>query len=176
MKLHKTQIYLLLAVILSTLLYGCKAVEYLQQDDFYRKGNEWDHLRFPLIKPYFAIYITNEYGWGIPLHGVSHDSNIYYYTQIHDVQKISVQNGIIMAYTLYEEDVDKSIGEKVFYWFVLMPNQNAEKGFDNEEDFLTYIQQIGVQQPSWRTPDNILKEYNETWCLDWIPTCTVNDN
>jgi len=44
-------------------------------------------------------------------------------------------------------------------------------GFDNEEDFLAYIQQYSIQQPSWRTPDDILKEYDETWCLGWIPAC-----
>lgn len=170
MKLNKLQICFLI-IVLSTLLSSCKLVEYLQQDEFYRNGSELDHLRFPLIKPYFAIYITSEYGWGIHLPSGIPDSNIYYYTQLNDIQEISVENGIIMVYTSYEQDVDKSIGEKVYNWFVLIPDQGIEMGFENEEDFLAYIQQNDIQQPSWRKPDDILKEYDETWCLAWIPTC-----
>jgi hypothetical protein len=170
MKDHKFQIFLL-AIVFSTILSSCKVTEYLQQDDFYRSGSEWDHLRFPLIKPYYAIYITDELGWGIPLHSGISDSNIYYYTQLNDVQEISVENGVIMVYTPYEQDVEESIGENVYNWFVFMPDQNIEMGFDNEEDFLAYIQSYGIQQSSWRTPDDILKEYDELWCLPWIPTC-----
>ena len=171
MKLNKYKIFLI-TIIFSILLSSCKIVEYFQQDDFYRNGSEWDHLRFPLIKPYFAINITNDkYGWAINLPGGIPNSTIYYYTQINDVQKISVENGIIMVYTPYEQDVEESIGEKVYNWFVLIPRQGIEMGFESEDDFLIYIRENGVQQPFWRSPDDILKEYDGTWCLDWIPTC-----
>jgi hypothetical protein len=170
MKHHKLQIFLL-AIVFSIFLSSCKIAEYFQQDDFYRNGSEWDHLRFPLIKPYYAIYITDEFGWGIPLYSRISDSNIYYYPQLNDIQEISVENDVIMIYTPYEQDVEKSVGEKVYNWFVLVPSQNSEMGFENEKDFLAYIQLHGIQQPSWRSPDDILEEYDETWCLPWIPTC-----
>jgi hypothetical protein len=153
------------------LMPSCKTVEYLKQDPFYRNGSEWDHLRFPLIKPYFAIYIDDEYGWGIPLEGSPSNRDFYYYLQIHDVQKIAVEKGVIMVYTPYKELVDARVGQKILYWFVFIPDQNIEQGFEKEQDFLVYIQQIGIQQPAWRTPDDILEEYDETRCLDWIPSC-----
>jgi len=160
-----------LITFMSSVLSGCKVVEYFQQDSFYRDGSEFDHLRFPLIKPYYAIHITDEAGWQIPLEGVPSSRDFYYYLSLHDVQKIAVEKGVIMVYTPYKELVEESVGQKVLYWFVFVPGQNIEMGFDNEEDFLAYIQQYSIQQPSWRTPDDILKEYDETWCLDWIPTC-----
>ena len=163
--------FFLMTIFFLTLLSSCKTVEYFQQGSFYRNGSEWDHLRFPLLKPYFAIYIDDEYGWGIPLEGSPSNRDFYYYIQLHDVQKIAVENGVVMVYTPYKELVDEIVGQKVLYWFAFVPDQKIEKGFENEDDFLAYIQQYGIRQPSWRNPDDILKEYDDTWCLDWIPTC-----
>ena len=170
MKTKHYQVYLFVALF-SILLSGCDTVSYYQQDPFYRNSSEWDHLRFPLIKPYYAIYITDEYGWVIPFEGSPLGRDFYYYTSVANVQKISVENNIIMIYTPVTNPVDEGLGEKVLYWFVIIPEQNIEMGFDQENDFLTYIQQFGIQTPFWREPDDILSEYDQTRCLDWIPSC-----
>jgi hypothetical protein len=170
MNIKHIRVYLLMTLI-SILMSGCNIITYHQQDPFYRNGSEWDHLRFPLIKPYYVIYISDKNGWQIPLETDPSWRDFYYYFTLQDIQKISVEKGVIMIYTPYKQLVEESVGEKVLYWFVFVPNQEIEMGFDNEEDFLAYIQQYDIQQPSWRTPDDILKEYDDTGCLDWIPDC-----
>jgi hypothetical protein len=163
--------FFVLIILISILLSSCSIIENYQQDPFYKDDGWWDHLRFPLIKPYYAILIKDEYGWSIPLEGSPSDRDFYYYIQINDVQKIAVENGVIMFYTPTIQKVDESVGQKALFWFVVIPDQNAEMGFDQEEDFLTYIQQLGIQDPSWQEPDDILQEYEKTRCLDWIPGC-----
>jgi len=169
----KTKKYLAywFVVLFSIFLAGCNIISYYQQDSFYRDGSDWDHLRFPLIKPYYAIYITDEYGWGVPLEGSLTGREFYYYFQIDHVQKIAIDEGVIMVYTPITNSVDESLGEKVLYWFVFIPEQDVQMGFEQEVDFYTYIQQLGIQEPSWREPDDILSEYDQTRCLDWIPSC-----
>lgn len=163
-------LYLMLISLLA-LLSGCKFVEYFQQDPFYRNGSEWDHLRFPLIKPYYAIYQSEKYGWQVPLQGAPSSRDFYYYTTLQDIQNIAVEYGAIMIFTPYEQPVEENVGQKVMHWFVFLPVQNIEKGFEKEEDFIAYVKQLGITKPAWKHPDDILKEYDETWCLDWIPTC-----
>lgn len=169
MKIILNKIYLM--IFLSVILTGCNVITYFQQDPFYREGSEYDSLRFPLIKPYYAIYLNDEYGWDIPLETDPASRDFYYYLTLHDVRKIAIEQGVIMIYTPFEEHVAESVGQKVLYWFVFVPGQQIEMGFDNEADFLTYTQQFGIGEPSWREPIDILQEYDQTWCLDWIPAC-----
>ena len=166
--------HILLIASLLILLSGCNCIEYFRRDSFYKQGSGWDYLRFPLIKPYYALASSDpndKYGWSIHLEGDPASRDFYYYLELHDIQKIAVVRGIIMVYTPFKVDVDESVGQKVIYWFVFIPEQSIEKGFDNEADFLAYIHQYDIQEPSWRTPLSILQEYDQTWCLDWIPGC-----
>jgi hypothetical protein len=160
-----------IVVALLLLLSACKAIKYAQRDPFYNDGSDWDHLRFPLIKPYYATWSTHGLGWAINLHVSPLDKDIYYYLSLLDVQKIAVENGVIMVYTPYEESVDEDVGQKVLYWFAIVPHQNIETGFETEAELLDYIQQYGIDKPDWRDPDDISLEYDQTWCLDWIPDC-----
>lgn len=171
--MHKKYYFVLLfiMVIFSILLSSCRAIVCFQRGPFYNNGSEWDHLRFPLIEPYYAIFISEEYGWEIPFEVSPFDKEIYYYLSLHDVQEIAVENGVIMVYTPYEESVDESVGQKVLYWFVIVPNQNIETGFETEGELLDYIQQYDIDKPNWRDPDDILFEYDKTWNLGWIPDC-----
>ena len=161
-----------LLTLLSILLFGCVGAATVTQDPFYQEGSEWDHLQFPLIKPYYAIYIAHsKFGWGIPLMADPPSEATYYYYQLHEVQKIAVENDVIMVYTPYEENVDKSQGQKVLYWFVFVPAKNIEMGFDKEAEFLTYLKQYNIQQPLWQKPGNLSQQFDETGCLKWIPNC-----
>jgi hypothetical protein len=162
---------LIIVVALLLLLSACKAIKYAHRDPFYNDGSEWDHLRFPIIKPYYATWSTDGLGWVISLHVDPSDKDIYYYLSLLDVQKIAVENGVIMVYTPYEESVRESVGQKVLYWFAIIPYRNIETGFETEAELLDYIQQYGIDKPGWRDPDDISLEYDQTWCLDWIPDC-----
>ena len=158
-------------IVFSMLLSACNAIKYAHRDPFYNNGSELDHFRFPLIKPYYAIWVTEELGWSIPLEVSPSEKDIYYYITLNDVQKIAVENNVIMVYTQYEEDVHKEVGQKVLYWFAMVPNENIEVGFETETELIDYVQQYGIEEPAWREPDDILHEYELTWCLDWIPDC-----
>ena len=149
-------------------------VEYYQKDSFYQYGgSSRDYLRFPLIKPYYAIYLSDEVGWQIPLDLESDPSQVdlYYYLSLPHVQKIAVDNGVIMVYAPYELPTDKTINHNVPQWYALLVDQNVEIGFVSEAEFLAYIRQYGIDQLDWQEPDDILQEYNQTRCLDWIPDC-----
>ena len=171
MNKHSQFLLLTFFSLIFMLLSSCKGNTYTQPDPFYGIGSEWDHLRFPLIKPYYVIFISDEYGWQIPLQGAPSSRDFYYYLTIQHVQKISVEKDVIMIYSPYKNQIDESVGQKILYWFVFIPEKSIEMGFDNENNFLNYIQQFGVQNPSWRTPNEILEEYEKTSCLEWIPNC-----
>lgn len=159
-----------LIILLMILLSACKG-QYSNRDPFYNEGSEFDSLGFPLIKPYFAMMIFDEYGWGINLQLRPSERDFYYYMSIENIEKISVDNGIIMVYSPLEVEVEESVGQKVLHWFVIIPNENIEMGFETELEFLNYIQRYGIDHPTWRSPSDILHEYDSTRCLDWIPDC-----
>lgn len=141
------------------------------QESFYQKGSGWDYVRFPLLEPYYAIYISDEYKWEISLQDGLPSRNFKYFSAILDVEKIAVDRGVIMVYTPYSESIYVSpTQEKELHWFVLVPGQ-AELGFETEEEFVTQIMKYDLGQPSWQEPISILQTYDQTGCLDWIPEC-----
>ncbi len=159
-------------VILSLfLLSSCNMIVHYQQDPFYRSGSEWDHLRFPLIKPYYATYAADGHGWNVNLEGGSLKLDSQYIFTIEHIQRIAVAEGVLMIYSSIQNSFDGNLEEKPPYWYVIIPEQNIEIGFDEESKFLTYIQQRGIQEPTWREPSAILHEYDQTQCLAWIPNC-----
>ncbi|MBC8507759.1 MAG: hypothetical protein ISR58_09205 [Anaerolineales bacterium] len=157
------------------LLCGVSVFIYLNQDPFYEYGQDWfdNYSRFPLIKPYEArFWADGGFGWTIHLEGSIYERDFYSYYDVWDVQKIAVEKGVIMIYTPTENpEVDESMGEKMLYWFVIIPDQEIEKAFDQENDFLAYINQWGIQKPAWQEPDDIMTEFRHTKCLHWIPEC-----
>jgi hypothetical protein len=168
---YKYVSFVILIASTALLFSSCHAIRYPQRDPFYNDGSERDHLRFPLIKPYYAIWISDKLGWEISLHISPLDKDMYYYLSLSDVRKIAVENDVIMVYSAYEEPVDESVGQKVLYWFVIVPDQSIETGFETEIEFNEFIQQFNIERLEWRTPDDILAEYDQTSCLDWIPGC-----
>jgi hypothetical protein len=97
--------------------------------------------------------------------------NFLHYLQIQDVRKIAIDKGIIMVYTPFEKLIYVSPEqEKALHWFILIPDQ-AELGFETEEEFTTYLKKYEISQPAWQEPEAILQTYDQTGCLDWIPGC-----
>lgn len=148
---------------------GLKPIRHILRDDpFYDEGDFWATLRFPLIKPYYATELDIDFGWDIDLY--VDGKEMYWYSQIQDVEKIAVENGVIMVYTPYE-GYHRENGNIVLYWFAIVPDQSIETGFITEAELIDYIQQFGIDKPVWRDPFDINHEFNSTWCLDWIPDC-----
>ena len=165
---------LCIGIILVTLyLAGCNP-RFQHEDQFYNDSGEFTYLRFPLIKPYYMDRLDGKSPWvmsSLSLWAPPPNAT-YLYRSLRDVRNLSVKNGVIMVYSPYvDEQVDQSIREKYFHWFVVVPDKNIEVGFENEGAFLEYIQQFGIQQPDWLEPNDIYKEFAQTGCLDWIPDC-----
>lgn len=161
-------------IVLSMAICGCSmfSARFQSSDPFYRSTGGNDFLRIPLIQPYDAIRGDENHGWTIDLQ-VSPSKEATYYISIKGVEKIAIEKGVILVYTPYSEESAEGLGEKVFYWFVLMPGKNTEKGFSNEQDFLIFIRDNGVQDPKWLDPDVLFQQFDKTGCLDWIPDCKL---
>lgn len=134
-------------------------------------------MRIPLVKPYEIVKIDREkvgwwtLGWSMNLHVLPSEKEIYYYSAIHDIKKFAVEDEIILIYTNYQPEIDKDVGQKVLNWFVIVPAQNIETGFDKEAEFINYIQTYGIQKPDWIETDVAYKQFVKTRCLEWIPNC-----
>jgi hypothetical protein len=170
---NKIRLYSLVTILL---LLGCFLNSCSTKKSFYQVGSGWDYVRFPLLEPYYAINIDDEHGWTIPLNVKQSQRNFWYYFDIQSVRKIAVENGTIMVYSDYSKpiivdiSIDGKLKEKELHWFILIPDQ-TEKGFETEEEFNISLQQFGIHQPQWREPLSVLQQFDQTGCLEWIPTC-----
>ncbi len=91
------------------------------RDPFYEKGSGWDYLRFPLLKPYYAMSLTNdEINWVIPLERELPLKKDSFLLEIRDVRKIAVVDNVIMVYTPDSSKIaSDNIEERIFHWFIL---------------------------------------------------------
>jgi len=144
-------------------------------DEFYNDRGSFPYLRFPLIKPYYvdsAAVTGGTEPWTMYLKKLWAPPNYLYLYSVTDVRKLSIKGNVIMAYSPYvNEEAEQGIQENYYHWFVVVADKNIEAGFHTEGAFLEYIQQLGIQQPEWTSPDDLFDEYDSTGCLPWIPDC-----
>jgi hypothetical protein len=164
---NKKGISFLYIFLFFILLFGCS-----DRDPFYSHGSGIDYLRFPLIKPYYAMTLTHEEpNWNIqlefkpPLAKESHEFAII------GIQKIAVSKEKIFVYSSTGTRKDPlDLQEKDFHYFILIPNENIEMGFETREEFLEYIEN-DKSTLQWLDPLTILQKFEKTGCLEWIPGC-----
>jgi hypothetical protein len=167
---------LLLLISLTTMLiavFGCgvSAKQRPKQvDPFYEGTGDLDSIRIPLLKPYEAVNAKgSSLGWYIDLYGQGKEA----YFQIQHIEKMAVEKGMIMAFA--PENRQSASWLPAWYWIVIVPDQNVETGFENEEDFKKYVQEYGINEPSWIEPTEAFQEFEKTGCMDWIPNCALQD-
>jgi hypothetical protein len=82
--------FLFLLIILS--LFSCTRVSHKQSnvDKFYTDKGEWDSARLPFIKPYEAVIVTEESGWGMNLDGIDGDTGFF------NIKKANIIRGVIL--------------------------------------------------------------------------------
>jgi hypothetical protein len=146
--------------------------KFLIEDNFYLVHGGLNFKRFPLIKPYEAIYMSKEYGWEINLHGYSHGETYIDLITIMRVEGLSVQNEVLTIYSSKPDDYNVyNTPPQLYKWFVIIPKDKIEVGFSDEIDFYNYLKNYEITEVKWQTPDQISGRYDWTWCLEWIPVC-----
>lgn len=169
-RLSHIYIYVLLIIFLSVVftINGCNPVSYLNEDKFYKGFGWFDHGRFPLIKPYEALHTNEEEGWTINLSPTSASISNLDLLAIYSVDFIAVNGGIISVYSSKPTPISS---ESEIKWFVIIPDEGVEIGFESEQSFLDYLSSFNVTTITWEKPANIAQKYYWSWCLDWIPAC-----
>ena len=161
-------------ILVAAVLLGCSSRYQSHEDEFYNDMGAYPSSRIPLIKPY-ELYSKEGEPWSLELFvglwSPPPDDTLLY-NNLLNVEKISIKNDVIMAYSPYvDENISPSMKKYVYHWFAIVPDKDIAEGFFSEDAFLKYIQQFGVPEPDWREPSDVYDEYVETECLDWIPDC-----
>lgn len=149
-------------------------------DPFYNYDSMY--IRIPLINPIEISRLDASSPWDIELQTFiwiadypGSQGRHYPYGHVIDPEKFAVHNGVIMAYsTFVDTEADVYIQENYYHWFVMIPEKEITKGFQTEDEFLEYIQMLGVEEPDWQTPDEAHKQFMNTACLEWMPDCHFN--
>jgi hypothetical protein len=137
MLIKKTTWYILIVLVFVSLL-SCSSRYQSHEDEFYNDTGEYPSARIPLIKPCY-LYSREGNPWTLWLStevrtSSSKDDVYYVYKHVTDVRKLSVQNGVIMAYSPQgEKKADE--GMQDLHWFVTIPDKKFAMGFKDEDDF-----------------------------------------
>lgn len=141
----------------------------MNKDPFYTENSGYDYIRLPLVKPYELISLDKGNIWG--LEGQPKPKLIKEDNTAFGIKKIEVKSGIILCYC----EGHTMVGGEKFdrAWYVFIPEQNINKGFATEQEFITYLQTKGIQKEpiEWDTPEKLFEQFSNTHCLPWIPDC-----
>jgi hypothetical protein len=147
-------------------------------DPFYNfNDNDFPRDYLPLRDPIKAVRDNPSSPWSLELANYlwvddPNSQEVYAYSNVEELQKFSVKDGVIMAYSSYvDEGADPIVRDNYYHWFVMVPDKKITEGFHTEDEFDQYIQTLGVQNPYWQTPDEAYDKFAQTGCLDWIPDC-----
>lgn len=174
--MRKIVFYLILFLSISYVT-SCAPPVQQHTDTFYKiNHNDYPLLHLPLIKPIEAKRRDGRTPWRVFLPyglwiSVPNSQEEYGYN-IEELEKFAIKNDVIMAYSAYvDREAIAYIQDSYYHWFVLIPDKKIAEGFHTEDEFLQYIQALGIQDPDWQTPDEAYDTFAETGCLEWIPDC-----
>lgn len=148
-------------------LIECKKEEKIipneNRDEFYVNSSHYDMIRFPLLKPFEIISINDGKEW-ILEHNIK-PKNIGEINNPNNIVKIAYVQNLFLIYSegktiLRGKEVKKA-------WYILDVEDNCIKGFETEEE----LEKIVKSQIVWRNSSELFKEFDETYCLEWIPLC-----
>ena len=172
--MKKTTLYLVLLLSIGYITSCTRPVRHA--DPFYNVNSAFsmDPNRIPLIKPVEATYI-NFWDLETPFafkYAPDVGNKIYYSYGMRELEKIDVQNGVIMAYSSYvNKNADAHSQKYQYHWLVIVLDQKIAKSFQTEDEFFQYIHTLNISDPDWITPSEANKQFTETGCLRWIPDC-----
>jgi hypothetical protein len=130
-----------------------------EMDIFYERSGGWDYARIPLKKPYELMKLKNGNTWDINLHAMTLQSSIS------NVMGVNVIDGIIVIHSTKKTILRGS--EVSEAWFVIIPEKEIEKGFDNQNDFTAYASSVGIKEIKFYSPDIVYQSFMKKWPIDW---------
>ena len=129
---------------------------------FFESPGGFDYKRIALIEPYQAIDIGDG-RWSVDLQTES----IRYQDSVNDITKLNVISGTVIV--TYSPDT-LFAGEHVSnLWFVIVPGMNVERGFTDEDEFLDYLNGMGIGDPRLVSVDALYEELVNKGYLEWFP-------
>lgn len=152
-------------------------------DPFYDlNGSDYPRGHIPLINPVQATRDIRSSSWNLELLNSLHIDlpksqeeevrKVYIYSRVEELEKFSVKDGVILAYSPHTNQMaDAYIQDNFYHWFVMVPSDDITEGFHTEDEFTQYIETMGIQDPDWQTPDDAYDQFLDTGCLDWFPDC-----
>ncbi len=129
---------------------------------FFESAGGSDYRRIALIEPYQAINTNNDESWTVS--STVHSSS---YSFSASATKLNViNNKYIITYSPNDVLEGKRFDE---VWFVAIPEENVEEGFTNEEEFLAYLKEKGIDTPNLQSVNELYDEYRYKGYLEWFP-------
>lgn len=159
-------------LVLATMLYwlaSCnflgkretKGNEELRQDAFYTdRGGFGTFLRVPLIKPY-VVNKVSQGEWNIEL-----QTPQLLELSIHNVQKVNVMDSIINVYAKGNVSLRGELKQEV--WFVIIPGKQLEQGFEKRDDYVAYLQSLGIKEaPELYDIEEVYAKFEKDKKINW---------
>ena len=128
-------------------------------DKFYTEKGEWDSARLPFIKPYEAVIMNKDFGWGMNLDGKDGDTGFF------NIKKANVVDGIILIYSVnsifHGVDVKQS-------WHIIIPKKHIEKGFEIYQEYRNYLNSLDIKsEPILYDIEHVANYYEDHDTIDW---------
>ncbi|KAA2238598.1 hypothetical protein F0L74_20455 [Chitinophaga agrisoli] len=129
---------------------GCKHSKKTKSaDPFYSKGNLFDRLNIPLIKPYKLIKV-NDTEWRLELQTTS-----LLTLSIDNVQGVDTVARKIMIYFKGGTEVNNIQYNEL--WFIIDPASLSERSFNSYDGFNNALKKINIDKVNFRKPDMLLQ-------------------
>lgn len=168
-----------IGLILAVILVLCVFVSFIQLLDdvtssanvqptgvaFFESSGGWDYRRIALIEPYQAVSIDRK-TWTL---GLERDELSVRYQTLVNITNLKldvIDKRFIVAYAPNTWLDGEQVNE---VWVVIIPEENIEKAFTNEEEFLTYLKHRGIDQPNLIDANELYKELGNKGYLEWFP-------
>lgn len=133
-------------------------------DAYFESYGGWDYSRIALVEPYSATSIDKDQKiWNVQLSPKSVRSMPQVWVSKMDV----IDQQVILLYAAGEHPFrgDDTRDE----WYVIIPSQNIEKQFFNEQDFMSYLGTKGITKINMRDGQDLFQELVAKGCLEWYP-------
>ncbi len=142
---------------------------------FFESSGGWDYRRIALIEPYQAVsidrktwlvYQAEKYSVTPTIRVTAGDELSETLAYVTNLKLDVIDKRFIVAYAPNTWLDGERVNE---VWVVIIPKKNIEKGFTNEEEFLAYLDDQGIDYPNLTDANELYKELGNKGYLIWYP-------